>query len=130
MPTQAVSVLAHPQRPGKEPHTRRPVHAFSDTSGPTWAVPSGAGPGEAMTSERRAARPTDCSGPSLITQALSLRERDVLQKASEMLTTAEIAEELYVSVNTVKSHLRSSFRKLGVSRRGAAVRRARELQLL
>jgi LuxR family transcriptional regulator, maltose regulon positive regulatory protein len=72
----------------------------------------------------------DRSGPPPITQALSLREHDVLQTASEMLTTAEIAEELYVSVNTVKSQVRSILRKLGVTRRGAAVRRARELQLL
>jgi len=83
-----------------------------------------------MTSDDRAARLPDRNGPSPFTQPLSLRERAVRQRASEMLTTAEIAQELYVSVNTVKSRLRSIFRKLGVARRGAAVRRARELQLL
>jgi LuxR family maltose regulon positive regulatory protein len=66
----------------------------------------------------------------VVVDELSDREREVLQRASLMLSTAEIADELYVSVNTVKSHLRSIFRKLGAARRGEAVRRARELQLL
>ncbi|MGB8943211.1 MAG: LuxR C-terminal-related transcriptional regulator [Streptomyces sp.] len=37
---------------------------------------------------------------------------------------------MYLSVNTVKTHLKSVYRKLSVSRRSAAVRRARELELL
>jgi LuxR family maltose regulon positive regulatory protein len=37
---------------------------------------------------------------------------------------------MYVSVNTIRTHVRSILRKLGVSRRNAAVRRARELDLL
>jgi LuxR family maltose regulon positive regulatory protein len=37
---------------------------------------------------------------------------------------------MYVSVNTVRSHVRSILRKLGVTRRNEAVRRAWELQLL
>ncbi|MCP3819263.1 LuxR C-terminal-related transcriptional regulator [Streptomyces sp. A3M-1-3] len=47
-----------------------------------------------------------------------------------MMSTEEIAAELYVSVNTVKTHLRSIYRKLSVSRRSDAVRRAREFHLL
>jgi LuxR family maltose regulon positive regulatory protein len=46
-----------------------------------------------------------------------------------MSSNAEIAEEMYVSVNTVKAHLKSLYRKLEVSSRRAAVRRARELNL-
>ncbi|MEU6251941.1 LuxR C-terminal-related transcriptional regulator [Streptomyces sp. NPDC047043] len=61
---------------------------------------------------------------------LSAREQDVLQRLAQMMTTEEIAEELYLSVNTVKTHLKSVYRKLAVTRRSAAVRRARELQLL
>jgi LuxR family maltose regulon positive regulatory protein len=46
------------------------------------------------------------------------------------LSTEEIAAELCVSVNTVKTHLKSIHRKLSVTRRGEAVRRARQLRLL
>ncbi len=66
----------------------------------------------------------------VITEQLSKREREVLELLSGMLTTDEIAGELYVSVNTVKTHVRSILRKLGAARRGEAVRRARELRLL
>lgn len=63
-------------------------------------------------------------------ERLSARERDVLDRLAQMMTTEEIADELYLSVNTVKTHLKSVYRKLAVSRRSAAVRRARELQIL
>jgi LuxR family maltose regulon positive regulatory protein len=58
---------------------------------------------------------------------LSGRERDVLRRLARMRTTEEIAADLYVSVNTVKTHLKSAYRKLAVNRRGDAVNRAREL---
>jgi LuxR family maltose regulon positive regulatory protein len=66
----------------------------------------------------------------LIVEKLSEREREVLEHASQMLGTAEIAAEMFVSVNTVKSHLKSIFRKLGAASRNEAVRRARQLQLI
>ena len=66
----------------------------------------------------------------VIVEQLSGRELEVLRHVSRMLSTAEIAEEMYLSVNTVKSHLKSIFRKLGVSHRREAVRRARQLALL
>jgi LuxR family maltose regulon positive regulatory protein len=47
-----------------------------------------------------------------------------------MLTTAEIANELHISTNTVKSHIRSACHKLTAAHRGEAVRRARQLQLI
>ena len=46
------------------------------------------------------------------------------------LTGPEIAGELYVSVNTVKTHVRNLYAKLGAHRRAEAVARARELGLL
>ncbi|WP_241842293.1 helix-turn-helix transcriptional regulator, partial [Pseudofrankia sp. BMG5.36] len=61
---------------------------------------------------------------------LSERELAVLSYLPTMLTTAEIAAELYVSVNTVKTHLKSIYRKLDVARRRDAVHRARALHLL
>ncbi|MGW1494651.1 LuxR C-terminal-related transcriptional regulator [Streptomyces sp. NPDC002402] len=63
-------------------------------------------------------------------ETLSDRECDVLRQAAQMMSTEEIASELYVSVNTVKTHLRSIYRKLSVSRRRDAVRRAKEFHLL
>jgi len=47
-----------------------------------------------------------------------------------MLTTAEIARELYISSNTVKSHIKHICHKLAATHRGEAVRRARQLQLI
>ncbi|MBO2447417.1 AAA family ATPase [Actinomadura barringtoniae] len=61
---------------------------------------------------------------------LSARELEVLGHLAGMLTTEEIAQEMYVSINTVKTHLKSIYRKLAVTRRGDAVRRARQLSLL
>ncbi len=46
------------------------------------------------------------------------------------LTRPEIAQELHVSVNTVNTHIRNVYAKLGVRDRSAAVQRARELRLL
>ncbi|MGY1807952.1 response regulator transcription factor [Blastococcus sp. SYSU D00669] len=54
----------------------------------------------------------------------------MLQHLAEMLSTAEIAAALFVSINTVRTHVRAILRKLGVTRRNEAVRRARELHLL
>lgn len=47
-----------------------------------------------------------------------------------MMSTEEIAADLFLSVNTIKTHLRNIYRKLAVTRRGEAVRRAREAGLL
>lgn len=68
--------------------------------------------------------------PPPMVEELSGRERDVLVRLAEMMSTEEIAADLYVSVNTVKTHLKSAYRKLSVNRRHDAVRRARELGLL
>jgi LuxR family maltose regulon positive regulatory protein len=61
---------------------------------------------------------------------LTERELIVLRYLPTMLKAGEIAADLYVSVNTVKAHLRSMYRKLGVSNRREAVERARSIGLL
>jgi LuxR family transcriptional regulator, maltose regulon positive regulatory protein len=61
---------------------------------------------------------------------LSEKEKVVLRYLPTLLSNEEIAGEMFVSVNTVKTHLKSIYRKLAVSQRRDAVRRARELRLL
>jgi LuxR family maltose regulon positive regulatory protein len=63
-------------------------------------------------------------------EPLTSRELDVLKRVALMMTSEEIAEELFLSVNTVKTHLKNIYRKLAVTRRFEAVRRAQRLQLL
>ncbi len=63
-------------------------------------------------------------------EPLTERETVILRYLSSTLTNSETASELSVSVNTVKSHQHSVYRKLGVTGRRDAVRRARELRML
>ncbi|MEV7443269.1 LuxR C-terminal-related transcriptional regulator [Streptomyces sp. NPDC091204] len=65
-----------------------------------------------------------------VVEPLSERETEVLRKAAELLSTEEIAAELYLSPNTVKTHLKSIYRKLSVTRRSEAVHRAQDLGML
>ncbi len=65
-----------------------------------------------------------------LTEPLSDRERDVLRLLPTLLRTPDIAGELFVSVNTVKTHVKSIYRKLDVSSRRDAVARARKLRLI
>lgn len=73
-------------------------------------------------SPREGSRQGDCE--------LSQRELGVLRALTGPLSEREIGRELYVSHNTVHSHTRSIYRKLGVSSRAEAVERARALGLL
>ena len=61
---------------------------------------------------------------------LSTREMSVLRLLGSELSIAEIGDELYISRNTVKTHVRGIYRKLDADTRAAAVARARELRLL
>jgi LuxR family maltose regulon positive regulatory protein len=63
-------------------------------------------------------------------EPLSDRELVVLRFLPTLMSNAEIAGEMFVSVNTVKTHLKHIYRKLDVSERREAVRRGRELLLL
>ena len=63
-------------------------------------------------------------------EALSSRELAVLRLLPTGLSQREIGEQLFVSMNTVKTHLRHVYRKLDAPTREAAVSRARELGLL
>ncbi|MFK3981855.1 LuxR C-terminal-related transcriptional regulator [Micromonospora sp. NPDC050397] len=63
-------------------------------------------------------------------EPLTDRELTVLRYLQSILSNVEIASELSVSVNTVKTHVRNIYRKLDATRRREAVRRARELHLI
>jgi LuxR family maltose regulon positive regulatory protein len=63
-------------------------------------------------------------------QALSPRETDILTLIAGGLSNKEIARSLYIGPETVKSHLKSVFTKLGVERRAQAVSRAQTLGLV
>jgi LuxR family maltose regulon positive regulatory protein len=60
---------------------------------------------------------------------LSDREAEVVRYLPTPLTNAEIAAQLYISLNTLKSHLASIYKKLGVTDRRGAIARAEELGL-
>jgi NarL family two-component system response regulator LiaR len=61
---------------------------------------------------------------------ISKREKEVLELIAGGLSNQEIADRLFVSLNTVKSHSSNLFQKLEVGRRTQAVQRAKELRLI
>ncbi len=85
-------------------------------------------------------RPADTPGGAVVNggrpvaadlaDPLTERERAVLRFLATSLSTAEIADEMCLSVNTVKTHLAAIYRKLTANRRKEAVLRARQLELL
>jgi LuxR family maltose regulon positive regulatory protein len=65
-----------------------------------------------------------------VAEPLTAAEHKVLDLLPTHFTEAQIAEQLFVSRNTVKTHLRSVYRKLGTSTRAEAVQRARDIGML
>ena len=63
-------------------------------------------------------------------EPLSERELDVLRLLGTDLDGPDIARQLVVSLNTVRTHTKNIYAKLGVNNRRAAVRRAEELDLM
>jgi LuxR family maltose regulon positive regulatory protein len=108
------------------PQARRLLRTFPRLQAPgAWLNPSA---GAQPRPDGRGA-PTTVTKP-VVVHELSDREMEVLRYLAEMLSTAEIAATMFISVNTVRTHIRSILRKLAVSRRNQAVRRAREQGLL
>lgn len=66
----------------------------------------------------------------VLREPLTEQEQRILRYLPTMLSNAEIGAEIFVSLNTVKTHLRSIYRKLNATGRADAVEKARQLHLL
>jgi DNA-binding CsgD family transcriptional regulator len=79
---------------------------------------------------RRPAGPFELNAQTRPALGISVREHEVLGLLAEGLSNKEIAERLFVSTNTVKTHLARVYDKLDVARRTQAVQKARSLRLI
>ncbi|MEU6135163.1 LuxR C-terminal-related transcriptional regulator [Nocardioides sp. NPDC047086] len=95
-----------------------------------WLFEISAGPSRRLNVQKRALTSVPARPPTPVFEELTEKEQEVLGHLANLLTTEEIASVMYISVNTIRTHVRNILRKLGVTRRNAAVRRARELGLL
>jgi LuxR family transcriptional regulator, maltose regulon positive regulatory protein len=143
-PARAEELLERALRIASSEHLRRPfreagddVRACLEHSGLSgknrWLGATGATEASDTTADLvplpgRGAQEHLHSSPIVI--PLTPKESEVLGYLAELLTTDEIAATMFVSVNTIRSHVRSILRKLGVGRRNEAVRLAWELRLL
>jgi LuxR family maltose regulon positive regulatory protein len=79
--------------------------------------------------DRRLARPRRHAGDHLRDE-LTERELELLRLLPSELSMREIAAQMYVSLNTTKTHAKSVYRKLGAASRADAVARARDLDVI
>ncbi|WP_203996466.1 LuxR C-terminal-related transcriptional regulator [Micromonospora lutea] len=113
-----------------EPGLRELLAAHLDSGTAHWplvsdlvrAVDASAGPAGGTGTADATVPPLD--------EPLTERELTILRYLQSILSNVEIAAELSVSVNTVKTHVRNIYRKLDATRRRDAVRRARQLHLI
>jgi LuxR family transcriptional regulator, maltose regulon positive regulatory protein len=79
--------------------------------------------------EVRATQPGSAASSRALTEPLTAAEQRILTLLPTS-TYLQIADTLYISRNTVKTHLRSIYQKLGVASRSEALERAVDLRLL
>jgi LuxR family maltose regulon positive regulatory protein len=103
---------------------RRPYPDISSRAVPGAAAGRSAGGAAA---QRTDASRADVPVPP---QALTGREAEVLRELALGGSYQDVARVLYVTENTVKTHVSAVYRKLGVARRADALRRAREIGLI
>jgi DNA-binding NarL/FixJ family response regulator len=116
-----VSALLDRQRRAPEGSWTRELQ---DATAPLSSIATHFGPTTAAPGERVEV-PDGAVAP-----VLSPRERDVLYELARGSTYADIAANLFVSENTVKTHVSSLYGKLSVNRRSAALAAARSMHLL
>ncbi len=128
---RASAAIQRARRHAVAEQLRRPFESTSPELAPLTRFPGyrngSAGPPAGRTSAAGGAEPDT---PPPVVEKLTAKEVEVLGLLAELLTTQEMATTLCVSVNTIRTHVRNILRKLGVTRRNAAVRRARQLELL
>ncbi|MFJ8578434.1 LuxR C-terminal-related transcriptional regulator [Micromonospora sp. NPDC093277] len=112
-----------------EPGVRDLLAAHLDSGTAHWATVSDLLRGA---DERRSDEPAYRPGrpERTLDEPLTERELTILRYLQSILSNVEIAGELSLSVNTVKTHVRNIYRKLDATRRREAVQRARELRLI
>jgi LuxR family maltose regulon positive regulatory protein len=108
----------------------RAAELFAETQAILAACPDPGALPARLTAARRAAGVAGPPPGARAATELSERERTILRMLGGGLTEREIGQELFVSFNTVHSHVKSVYRKLGVSSRAEAVARARRDRLL
>lgn len=72
----------------------------------------------------------ECDRQEIEKRGISARELEVLQLVADGLSNQEIADKLFVSLNTVKTHTSNLFIKLEVSRRTQAIQKAKALRII
>ncbi|HEV7758785.1 MAG TPA: helix-turn-helix transcriptional regulator, partial [Acidimicrobiales bacterium] len=82
----------------------------------------------ALACQELAQAPASTAMPPL--EQLTARELAVLRMLPLRMSNQEMADQMYISVNTLKTHVRAIYRKLDVPHRSAAVRRAKALELV
>ena len=116
--------------PGAPPQTAALVSALSNEGHPSAGGGRSAtiaSPADSETTNRERSRPPAKDAPI---EALSTREVEVLRLVSEGMSNQQIADRLFVSLNTVKWHTGNIYGKLGVEGRTSAVMRSRDLGLI
>tara|TARA_R110000868_G_scaffold259361_1_gene517131 strand:+ start:34443 stop:34859 length:417 start_codon:yes stop_codon:yes gene_type:complete len=86
--------------------------------------------GQKLTSPKQKPTQFKKNAKALDYLGISDREIEVLELVAQGLSNKEIAEKLFVSINTVKTHLSKLYEKLEVSRRTQAVEKAKSLRLI
>ena len=71
-----------------------------------------------------------CSTFSMTTAGLSNREIDTLKQMADDLSNQEIADKLFISLNTVKTHVKNIYLKLEADNRTKAIAKAKELEII
>lgn len=126
---EAATLVDRCADPGALPERLAQARAAVATEPQLDRAPERAAPPVVQLAQQPAARPAANTTPAAAPEPLSERELVVLRLLRSGLSEREIGNELFISFNTVHSHVKSVYRKLGVSSRAAAVARANDEQL-